>query len=322
MSSNYHKKRILVTGGAGFIGSHLTEKLIGLGADVSLITRPTTDLWRIKDFEEGVRIFPHDFDQESELCRILEETRPEIVFNLMAEVDARREPELVRRMVTNNFMNTLRLVEALRHSNGFEFFVNVGTCEEYGDGDAPFSESQRESPVSPYSLSKTLSTHLFSYLGRIEKLPCLTLRPFLTYGPRQVNNQLVPYVIRSLLKGEEINLTGMGQTRDFVYVGDVVGALLSAPFSKAKSGEVINIGSGKETKVREVIKMLQDLTGNDSRVKTDLPYRRGENMSFYCSNERAKKLLGWSNKTELRQGLKRTVMWYQSHLENGQRRNT
>jgi UDP-glucose 4-epimerase len=210
----------------------------------------------------------------------------------------------------------LNLIRSLDREK-IELFVNFGTCEEYGDGKVPFYEDYKEIPVSPYSLSKTLGTYLSSYLAKIENFPIITVRPFLTYGPKQINDQLIPFVIRSLLKKEKINLGKMEQTRDFIHVKDVVSALVKIPFSNIKSGEIINICSGNEIQIKSVVKNICELIGVsfEEHIETTKPYRVGEMMHFYGSNEKAKRLLNWHQEINFDYGLKETIDWYRAYLE-------
>tara|TARA_Y100000034_G_C6901367_1_gene416983 strand:- start:1142 stop:2086 length:945 start_codon:yes stop_codon:yes gene_type:complete len=312
MEEYYKDKRVLVTGGGGFIGSHLVKKLISLKAKTSVLVRKTSDLWRLEDVIDEIKVIRTDFENTKEL----REVNPEIVFNLMADTNHERDPEIFEEIINNNYSNTVRLIRGLEDCD-LDLFVQVGTCEEYGDGKVPFNENQKEIPVSPYSLSKVFGSHLVRYLNKIEGFPIVGVRPFLTYGPMQVNDMLIPSTIRSLFKEEKLNTTKMEQTRDLIYVDDVVSGFLKVGASENVRGEIINIGSGKETSIKEVVETICKLTGRnvDDFVVMDKPYRKGEAMHFYCSNEKAKRLLDWEPETSLGDGLKKTVDWYRDYLE-------
>lgn len=308
-------KVVLVTGGAGFIGSHLVEKLVSLNAKVHVLIRHDTDTWRLKVVKDKILIHEVDFLNKSNLKEKVDRINPEIVFHTMADIRVKRDPELISHMVENNLQTTLNLVRCLDKEK-LKLFVNLGTCEEYGDGKVPFEEDSREIPVSPYSLSKTFSTHLCSYLAKIEEFPIITVRPFLTYGSKQINDQLIPFVIKSLLGGEKINLGKMEQTRDFIHVSDVICALIKIPFSDIKKGEIINICSGKEIQVKSVVKKICELAGVsfEEYIGTTKPYRPGETMHFYGSNQKAKKILNWEPKISFDKGLEETIEWYKDYL--------
>ena len=166
MEEYYKDKRVLVTGGGGFIGSHLVKKLISLKAKTSVLVRKTSDLWRLEDVIDEIKVIRTDFENTKEL----REVNPEIVFNLMADTNHERDPEIFEEIINNNYSNTVRLIRGLEDCD-LDLFVQVGTCEEYGDGKVPFNENQKEIPVSPYSLSKVFGSHLVRYLNKIEGFP-------------------------------------------------------------------------------------------------------------------------------------------------------
>ncbi|HIG52318.1 TPA: SDR family NAD(P)-dependent oxidoreductase [Candidatus Pacearchaeota archaeon] len=319
IENSYKGKRILITGGSGFIGSHLIEEFLKLGAKVFIFVKKESDLWRIKHLKERIEIFYPDYNKRESLNNLLNEVNPEIIFNLLAITKQERNPDLLEKIIENNFLSTFKLINALK-TNPFmklNLFVNIGTCEEYGDGEVPFLENQREIAVSPYSLSKVFQSHLASYLSKIEKFPIVTVRPFLTYGPKQINDLFIPYIIRSFLKEEKIHTTKMEQTRDLIYVDDVISALLKIPFSNIKFGEIINIGSGVETKMMDLVKKIAGICKKNYQdyVIIDKPYRQGETIHFYCSNEKARKLLKWAPETSLEEGLKKTIQWNREFLK-------
>ncbi len=316
MKNEFTEKSVLVTGGAGFIGSYLVTRLLEEGANVAVFEKKDADFWRISEIKDKIQIFYPDFENSAEIEGIIDEIKPVFVFNLMADVNVNRNFDLIEHMIKNNFLNTFYLIKSLFNKNFLKCFVNFGTCEEYGDGNVPFSESQREIPVSPYSLSKTLTSHLSTYIGKIEGFPIINLRPFLTYGPKQTNKQLIPFVISSLIKEEKIDLTKMEQTRDFIYVEDVVDALLKIPSANLEAGEVLNISSGKEVQVRKIVEKICELLNKnfEEYISMNQPYRKGETMHFYGSNMKAVQLLDWKPKVSIEEGLQKTVEWYKNYL--------
>ncbi len=248
---------------------------------------------------------------------MIKSSRPEVVFHLASFTSPERDVNFPF-MVQNNFFGTVNLFKAL---NGkFDLFINTGTCEEYGNGPVPFNEEQLPISVSPYSVSKIITTYYCGMLHATYNLPVATLRPFLTYGPRQRNaKMLIPSSILNALKNEPLKMTRGEQTRDFIHVNDVVEGYILAAKSKKALGEVINIGSGKEYKIKDIVQKVYGLVG--SKVKPligALPYRVGETMHFYCSNKKAKKLLAWEPKVKFEDGLKKTVDWYKEKFSTGE----
>lgn len=307
--------RVLVTGAAGFIGSHLSRELVRRNAEVFLIDRPGTSITRIEDILDKVRVHYVDITDFSSLKNSIREIRPEKIFHLAAYVDVTRDWNIVDEMINVNIKGTLNLLKSLDGVD-YDCFVNTGTCEEYGDNPAPFYEDQVPNPVSPYSASKVSATMFCQMLHRTMNLPIVTVRPLLTYGPGQESQMLIPSLIKSVLKGKSFKMTKGEQTRQFNYIDDVVEGFILAGTTPEAIGEVINLGSGAEYRIKDVAKMILNLMGNPIKLEIGaLPYRPGETMHFYCSNEKAKKILGWRPMVPLKVGLKRTIDWYKNEFD-------
>ena len=304
-------KRILVTGADGFIGSHLVRRLVNVGALVS--AGVFQDEYLVEDLVDRMNVRWFDITQIDEVKDVVAEVKPEIVFNLAALVDVRRDLALADRVFQvnlNGAVNLLRACDAL----DYECFVQTGTCEEYGDNPTPFTEDQSPNPVSPYSASKVAATYFCKMLHKTQGRPVVVLRPFLAYGPGQRNRMLITDIIRAGLAGGELRLTGCEQTREFNYVEDIAEGFLLAATAPEAHGEIINIGSGCETPLRTFVEKVLDLMGNPVQPEFGaLDYRPGETWHFYCSIEKARRLLGYEPTVGLEEGLRRTIEWYRSH---------
>ena len=302
--------RVLVTGVTGFIGSHLARKLLEEGAIVHGMVQEDSDLWRIQDIKERVQIHYADLRDYVSVKKVVQRARPQKIFHLAACVDVSRSFEVLDRMIEVNLQGTLHLLQALGDTN-YDCLLNTGTCEEYGDNPVPFRENQIPNPVSPYSAAKAATTIFCQMLHKTMGLPIITLRPFLTYGPKQDNAMLIPALIRSALRREDFEMTAGEQTREFNYVDDIVDGYIRASQTDQAIGQIINIGNGREYRVKDVVLRILDLMGNPIKpLLGALPYREGETMHFYCDNSKAKKLLNWHPKTSLEKGLKKTIDWY------------
>ncbi len=305
---------VLVTGGLGFIGSHLVRRLMAEGCEVHVFGN--TETHNVSDILDKIKIHDVDLRRFEDVKRSVEKIKPLKIFHLAAYVNVSRtiEPEM---MINNNFGGTVNLIKAAE-SVDYDCFINTGTCEEYGTNPVPFTEDQVPNPVSPYSVSKVKTTIFCQSYQKETGRPVITLRPFLTYGPFQRNNFLISYVITSALFKNEIKTTKGEQAREFNYVSDIIDGYVLASMSDSAVGEIINIGNGKEYKIRDVIGKILNLVGSKVKVDNALPYREGEAMHFYCSNEKARRLLGWRPKTSLDDGLKKTIEWYKQKFESGE----
>lgn len=301
-------KRIIVTGANGFIGYHLTKRLIDEGATVNGFIHEKDN--RIKHLKDHCSIHRISLLDINNLKSLVNEIKPKIIFHLAADVNVDRSPSRMSKMMNVNFQGTVNLLDAL-DGVGYDCFVNTGTCEEYGDNPVPFKEEQCPSPVSPYSVSKASSTMYCSMLAKTRDCPIVTLRPFLTYGPFQLSRMLIPVTIMKALKGEEFKMTKGEQTREFNFVDDIVDGYLKAAITPGARGEVINIGNGKEYTIKEVVTLILDFLGNPiTPLIGVLPYREGETWNFYCDNSKARRILNWAPKVDIREGLKKTIDWF------------
>ncbi|MBI2851695.1 MAG: SDR family NAD(P)-dependent oxidoreductase [Chloroflexi bacterium] len=302
--------RVLVTGVSGFIGSHLARRLLREGARVHGLVRESSGLWRLQDVRERLELHYADLTDFESVSRVVHQVKPLKIFHLAARVDVSRTLALVDEMVEVNVKGTLNLVQVTAEA-GCDCFVNTGTSEEYGDNPVPFREDQVPNPVSPYSASKAASTMFCRMLHKTMGVPVVTLRPFLTYGPGQESDMLIPSLIRKALKGEALEMTEGKQTREFNYVSDVVDGFVRASICPQAAGEIINIGNGQEYRIRDVVELVLQLTQSKMTPQFGaLSYRPGEAWHFYCDNTKAKQLLGWEPKVTLENGMKMTIEWF------------
>lgn len=307
MTLELSRRRVLVTGADGFIGSHLVRQLL---AATSASEVHATYFRQQGDLSSlDLACHPLDLRDLAAIDRVVDAIRPDIVFNLGAAVDLRRDLERMTELFEVNARAPIHLARACaRH--GFERFLQVGTCEEYGDGQAPFHEDDPPRPVSPYSASKVASSYGLQMLHRSFGLPITVVRPFLTYGPRQRPSMLMATLIEAGLRGEAVPMTRGTQTREFNFVDDIVDGLLLAAQKRPAVGEIINLGGGEERSVRSVAELLVELF--EGRLKIELgalPQRPGEAQRFFGTHDKARHLLGFQPQVGLREGLARTIAY-------------
>jgi len=311
--------RVLVTGAGGFIGSHLVKRLVHEGAHVQVLLRKNSQIWRIKDIIDHLVVWEADLTDLSSLQHIIPRSNPQIIFHLASFTDVSRSWDLIDPTIKNNLLGTVNFLMALEKSN-FEVFIQVGSSDEYGNAPSPLKEEQRESPLSPYSFSKAACTLFGRMLTTTFDLPITTVRLFATYGPLQDSAMFIPSAISALLLKREFKMTRGEHKREFNYVDDVVEALVKVAVCREAQGELLNLGSGIPYRVKDVMDILKELMGGDSQVKVGaVPYRKGEAMECFCSNQKIKGLTGWSPRVSLTEGLRVTVEWYKSYYGKGRR---
>ncbi len=314
---NLSDARCLITGGNGFVGSHLAHRLLADGAEVYLFDifdRVERNPY-LEDIWERVSTVPVDLTDAETLREEVRAIEPENVFHLGALIGRERSLDMADRMIHVNILGTVNLLQALENVD-YSVFIHVGTSEEYGDNLAPFREDMLVKPTSPYSASKASSEIFCLMAQRAHGWPMVLLRLFNLYGPGQMPNMLIPELIVTCLLKKDFKATKGEQGREVNFVEDAVEGFVRAACSKKAVGEVINVGCGREYKIKEIIEKVLDLMGRPIEpLLGALPYRENEIWHMYCDNTKAKEILGWKPRHSLEQGLRKTIAWYREMYE-------
>lgn len=299
-----HGQRVLVTGPTGFIGRQLVRRLLEIGAVVHLLAEPGTTA-NLSSELQVVGVAEADITHPDAVQAAVARARPQVVFHLAALVSSAKEHREITRMMMINHQGTLNVLDAATELPGTRV-VQMGSCEEYGDGPVPFTETQRENPLSPYALSKVAATNACTYYHRAGLVETVILRPSVVYGPGESRPSLIRTIVEACLAGRSPRTTPAEQTRDFVYIDDVVDACMLAAMKAEASGQIINIASGQERRLRDVIEAIRSATGCTVSPQIGaLAYRQGEIMRYVASAQKAARTLEWIARTTLEDGLAR-----------------
>ena len=307
--------RVLITGGNGFIGSHLCNAILAgypeahvcLGDVKAGFPNP------VLRTNIGTELVKLDIRDHQGTRKQVDSLEPTHVFHLAAFVNAGRDPALIGEVIEINISGTANLLRGLL-DHEVESIVHLGTSEIYGDNEPPFTEEMPARPTSPYSISKVASESFCQLFSKVHGLPVVCLRPFNVFGEGQGEGMMIPQVITSCLANRSIDLTEGRQSREVNHVSDIVNGILRASLTSSARGEIINLGSGQEISVKELAVRIKQLSGSTSTLNFGaLAYRGNEIWRMFCDNTKARRILGWKPIVNLEEGLIRTINWYRQH---------
>ncbi len=311
-------KTILVTGGAGFIGSHLCERLVKDSHKVICFDNLSAgQLANIKDFQDRLTFIQGDANNLAELEPIFRENKLDAVFHYAAVVGVRRTAE--------NPVEVLNDIEAVR--NIFELSLKYGkpkiifasSSEVYGEPvEIPEREDGHINPKIPYAVVKLYGEKMVEAYWQKYHLPACALRFFNVYGPKQESSEygfVMGIFIKKVLAGEQPIIFGDGsQTRDFVYINDNIDASFLAWQSDKANGQVINIGTGRPTTILGLAEEVIGACGQTGKLKPEFAPVRDDIKHRFPDVAKMRQVLGFTAKTALKDGLRETIQWYQSAL--------
>lgn len=323
---NWKNKKVLVTGAGGFIGSHLTERLVDLGADVYAFVRYNSrNDWGMiellpEEKKEKINVITGDIKDSDAVRWAARDV--DIIFHLAALIPIPYSYIHPREVIETNVIGTLNVLMAAKENN-VERMIHTSTSETYGTAQyVPIDEKHPLQGQSPYSASKIGADKIAESFYLSYGLPVATLRPFNTYGPRQSARAVIPTIITQALTKNEVSIGSKHPTRDLTYVSDTVeGFIKLAEADDRVLGEVINIGSNFEISIgdlaNKIVSLISKDTGKDIEIKFDdsrVRPDKSEVERLWVDNRKAKKFMNWEPKVSLDEGLKRTIEWISKNI--------
>ena len=313
-------KHVLVTGAGGFIGSHLTERLVRDGHQVRALVHYNSrnDWGQIElvppDVRDAIEVVSGDIMDPFMVDKVV--AGCDTVFHLCSLIAIPYSYVAPQAYVATNVSGAINVLQAARQHN-VERVVHTSTSECYGTARyAPIDEKHPLQGQSPYSASKISADFIAESFWRSFGLSVATIRPFNTYGPRQSARAVIPTIISQALAGGTVKLGSVHPTRDMNFVADTVDGFVKIAHNEAAIGEVINIGSGREFTIGQIAQMIFDIIGVQPEIVTDDQRKRPDKSEverLLCDNGKAAKLLDWHPATSLDQGLAATVAWFRDN---------
>lgn len=307
MTEAFEGRSVLVTGASGFMGSHLSRRLVAAGARVQAVSR----LPRVSEIP-GVRWWQCKMEDVEAVRALLAETKPEVIYHLSGMVNGAPDLRLVLPTFHSLLGSTVNLL-TMATEQGCRRVVLVGSLEE------PTGSALDVSPASPYGAAKLGVTAYGRMFHRLFGTPTVILRTFMTYGPGQPEWKVIPSVIRALLRGEVPELSSGTRRLDWIYIDDVTEGFLRAGHAPGLEGATLEIGSGSTASIREVVEILARLFDRQMEPRFGALPDRPSQVARAADAAEARERLGWQPTVSLEEGLARTVAWHRERALNNQK---
>jgi nucleoside-diphosphate-sugar epimerase len=292
------KKKLLVIGGNGFIGSNIVNKAFALGWEV-------TNLSASKATNISIENITSDITRKKTI-NWLRDRRYTHIVNAAGYVDHSNYFKNGRSIIEQHLIGHMNIIDSIC-TESLECYLNIGSGDEYGMLDSPLDENDEGIANTPYMYGKQSASKFLKMLFKNEGLPTITLRVFLTYGPGQALNRFIPQIIRGCIHGGDFKVTGCDQVRDFCYISDLVDAVFTVMNTKKLQGEIVNVGSGCPIRIKDVVEEIQRKIGSGNAKYGEIPYRLGENMVLFPSTKKILENTDWYPKISLSLGIEKTI---------------
>jgi UDP-glucose 4-epimerase len=306
-------KQVILTGATGFVGANLAEKLVEDGHEVHVLVRDGYQTWRIDHLLHHLHLQELNLLDRDSLDTAIQKIRPDWIFHLAA-YGAYSWQDDSTQAINTNYLSTVNLTEACLKTD-FEVFINTGSSSEYGIKDHAPAENEVLEPNSYYAVTKAAATLFCRYTAQRHNRPIITLRLYSVYGAFEEPGRLIPQMILKGLAGEFPPLADPEIARDFVFTEDVVQAYLLVSESAASlpPGEVYNVGTGKQTTIKDVVRIAKELF--DIRIDpvwNSMPDRSWDSTVWVANNDKLCGI-GWKPEHEFRAGFLKTVAWFRQN---------
>ncbi|MFP4323025.1 MAG: NAD-dependent epimerase/dehydratase family protein [Anaerolineales bacterium] len=305
-------KRVLLTGGTGFVGANLARHLLAEGHEVHLLVRQGHQGWRIAGLDTPLHVV--DLQDAQNVQAAVGRIKPEWVFHLAAHGAYSWQTDVDQIMQTN-LLGTVNLVQACLQQ-GFEAFVNTGSSSEYGFKDHAAHEETWLEPNSHYAVFKAAATLFCRYTAQKHHVPITTLRLYSVYGPYEDPGRLIPKLVMHGLEGTWPPLVSPETARDYIYIADVIAAYLTVAQAAIAPGAVYNVATGQQTTLREIVTVVREVLDVAAQPQWGTMDNRIWDTNVWVGNsQRLQSETDWQPQVSLRQGVVSTIEWFREHAD-------
>ena len=309
--------KVLVTGGAGFIGSHLVERLLREGHKVAVLDEfndfydPKIKRANLEKVRGEIELHENDIRDENAVLNIVKHGHFDSIVNLAARAGVRPSIKEPRLYIETNIIGTYNLLEAARQA-GIERFICASSSSVYGVlKTVPFSEDLAlTATISPYAATKLAGEQICSNYSHLYKMRTISLRFFTVYGPRQRPDLAIHKFTRNIFEGKPIDQYGDGSTRrDYTFIDDIIQGVMACFTYEGELCDVFNLGESQTTTLRELIEKIETALGKKARIN-QLPEQPGDVPITYANIDKARRLLGYNPTTKISEGIPKFVEWF------------
>lgn len=304
--------KCLVTGAAGFVGANLCRRLLDERAEVHALVKPSTASWRLDELASRIAVHAVDVVDKRAVADLVAQVRPSVVYHLAAN-GAYHYQRDAEQILLVNVLGSWNLLDACNRV-GYELFVSAGSSSEYGPKQQAMRESDPLEPNSIYAVAKSAQSLLCRHVALAESRPIVALRLFSIYGPYEEPGRLIPNLMLSAIRDEPIELASPDIARDFTHVDDVVDLLLRVDRLKELCGEILNVGTGVQTCLRDLVDAMGVAQGRPMRANWGrYPARSWDTQTWVADVSRTRRLLGRAARTSVLDGLRQSLGWFREH---------
>ena len=308
--------RIFLTGASGFVGANIARRLLKEGHEVHINLRKGSNSWRLGEILRQLNTHMADLRNLNDITKTINVVKPEAIIHLATYGAYPTLQKDLQKILDTNYTGTLNLVRACDQIR-YEIFINTSSSSEYGLVKKAMNEEDFPKPIDYYGAAKTAATVFCQTHARITGAPIVTTRLFSVYGPYEEPVRLVPSTIKKCLLNEKLEFTQGMQKRDFIFTSDIEDAYLSLLGRPDLKGEILNMGTGSQHSVRDIVSLIIKETGTSSKPSWGaIPTRQFESFNWVADVEKTHRVLKWKAKVELSDGIGKTVAWMRENLHH------